>query len=248
MYFPRVKPKIRRPAATRRLGQRLILQLCCRLAILVLCVSTILFLSKLAFSSKHPASRQPFLEVDATTESCYDSIRSPTMSPGGQAHTFDRPPSSSGSNHVKRDEALLRVFRCLVNEGERFLEEGLVYATGRYGDPPQDFGDHPFRDNGWSEHTGHDRQPWDWDEIFDSGLGGMPPTEQNFYVRLTQDQLFNNAYGSNILVSQPLSQCVTFQQKASARSLWTSPIQVFHLNVYAMRCNIFKSNTCGWAY
>ncbi|KAL8752536.1 MAG: hypothetical protein Q9199_005682, partial [Rusavskia elegans] len=27
----------------------------------------------------------------------------------------------------------------------------------------------------------------------------MPPMEQNFYVRLTQDQLFNNAYGSNIL-------------------------------------------------
>ena len=88
-----------------------------------------------------------------------------------------------------------------MNEGERFLEECLVHATGRFSNSPQNFGDHPFRDNGWSEDTEDDPKPWEWDDVLDSVSGGMPPTEQIFHVRLNQDQLFNNAYYRNIPVS-----------------------------------------------
>lgn len=196
MSFSRAKSRLRRPPDKRPA------LLCYRLAPLVLFVSSILFLSRhLALNPKEPSSSEPFLEVDATTESCYKSVRSLTSSPSGQDHTFDPSPTFPRSKHVKRDQALLRRFGCLVNEGERFLEEGLVHATGRFSNSPQDFGNHPFRDNGWSEDTANDPNPWEWDEVLDSISGGMPPMEQIFHVRLSQDQLFNNAYHRNLPVS-----------------------------------------------
>ncbi|CAL8578660.1 hypothetical protein XPA_004427 [Xanthoria parietina] len=90
MYFPRAKSRLRRPPDERPA------LLCYRLAPLVLFVSSILFLSRhLALNLKEPASSEPFLEVDATTESCYNSVRSLALSPSGQWATLSILPPHS---------------------------------------------------------------------------------------------------------------------------------------------------------
>ena len=226
MYFSCGKSRLHRSAATRRPDEREIRTL---VAVLVLYVFAVLFLSELVFDSESPASHEPFLETDATLQSYYDHVRSIALSSGDKKRTLNIS-SPIGPKHVKRDHEFLGRFGCLVDKGRQLLEDGIVNAAGRYARPPKIFGDDAFRDNGWSVRAenhdlplvhddddssseeddelrleeGHELQPAVWDEVFRDVPGGIQPAEQILRVLLSQDQQFSNDYGSDMEVSQPL--------------------------------------------
>lgn len=194
MYFMITKPTFTRwrstPTASLSKLLKSLRKRRCRIAILVPCVLILLLLSKFAFKSRRHAIRQPPPEVDATTEACYDHIRS--FSP-------------SSSNHLKRDHEFLRTYGCLVNQGERFLEDGLVNAAGRFGDPPQVFGESAFSRNGWLLRNFHATLPSEWNQVFQGRLRGVSPGEEFPYVQLDQDRRFHNDYHLYVEVSQPFA-------------------------------------------
>ncbi|KAL8668992.1 MAG: hypothetical protein Q9168_006398, partial [Polycauliona sp. 1 TL-2023] len=98
--------------------------------------------------------------------------------------------------HPKRDHDLLNNFGCLVNKGIKYFEEGVIYAYEGFGDPPADWGPHPFDDNGWAIEDDEEGIPPAWDEVLKviTPPRGPKPDEYG-KVRVTQEEEFDNAWG-----------------------------------------------------
>ena len=191
MYFTLTKPTFTRWRSTPPANLSKLLK-CIKkrrggAAVLLPCLLILLLLYKLPSKSKRHTIRHPPPEVDRTTEACYDYLRAS---------------SSSSSNHVRRDHDFLRRYGCLVDQGERFLEEGLLNAAGTFADPPRDFGMSPFNRNGWSVVDTQEPLPLEWDEVFQGRLSGITPEEEFPYVRLDQNRSFDNDYHFHVDVSQ----------------------------------------------
>ncbi|KAL8891872.1 MAG: hypothetical protein Q9192_005696 [Flavoplaca navasiana] len=103
-------------------------------------------------------------------------------------------PSPPSHNHLKRDQAFLYKFSCLINKGTKYFEEGVLYAAEGFGDPPPNYGPNPFRDNGWTLTEEEDPRPSIWDEVFESIPPRAPNPDEYSPVRLTQDAEFANAW------------------------------------------------------
>ncbi|KAL8668905.1 MAG: hypothetical protein Q9168_006480 [Polycauliona sp. 1 TL-2023] len=167
----------------------------CRTSVLIICfIFILLLLPKLAFNSRRRDIQQPPPQIDSRTETCYDYIQSLTNNTTHENGTSQTASSSSRSKLVKRDHQLLTNFGCLVNEGERYLDEALVNPIGRFTYPPREFGPHALYNNGWSSSTSLESLPNDWDEILPHIDGGTPLTEPFARIGLRQEGRFDNDY------------------------------------------------------
>ncbi|KAL8996526.1 MAG: hypothetical protein Q9169_003993 [Polycauliona sp. 2 TL-2023] len=119
--------------------------------------------------------------------------------------SFSRTPSSDDSSlfnhsshhpHLKRDQDLLNNFGSLVDKGIKYFEEGIVPAYEGSGDPPPDYGDDPFDDNGWTvrEQQEENTIPDIWDPVLEDIPPGAPDADEYELIRVDQDESFANAW------------------------------------------------------
>ncbi|KAL8728268.1 MAG: hypothetical protein Q9166_005508 [cf. Caloplaca sp. 2 TL-2023] len=114
-----------------------------------------------------------------------------------QDYNLQLPSPPSHPSHVKRDQELLDRFGCLVTKGTFYFEEGIVKATNRFSDPPPDFGDDPFGDNGWSIVEDDDDISEIWDPVFEDIPPREPTQDEYSLVKLDQIMDFANDYDDN---------------------------------------------------
>ena len=158
-----------------------------------------------------------------------------TSSPSSQALGLTNPNPSNHSSplfhppHTKRDHDLLDNFGCLVNKGIKHFEEGVLYVYEGFGDPPADWGPHPFADNGWTVEDEEEGIPPAWDEVLKviTPPSGPKPDEYG-KVRVTQEDEFDNAWGRDKEVSFLL--CLSFLSSLFLFPLYSSTLHGWMYN------------------
>lgn len=132
-----------------------------------------------------------------------DVSKNITVPDGQRNHALESLAPVSQHLHVKRDEELLYQFGCLVNKGIKYFEEGIVKGAEDFDNGPQDFGQNPFGDNGWTRDEGKEDTPSIWDDV----LKNLPPRKPQLgdykLITLTQDRAFANVWHPANQVSEP---------------------------------------------
>ncbi|KAL8928627.1 MAG: hypothetical protein Q9172_000842 [Xanthocarpia lactea] len=154
---------------------------------------------------KHLANLEPLSAIDHDTYLTSEHPRIVALPFGRQHHPigFSSTPFSTTSRqaHVKR--YLTQQWRCLVQKGRIYWEEGVLPAFAgqtQYQTPDFGEGEDVLNSLGWTSSEEDEEAettpiPSYWDDALEATQFGKPTEDGLVYIKVEQDRSFENAYG-----------------------------------------------------